>query len=177
MLALLVFSCSISECSPTVHVSLSNGFFFIEFDPIRSSSVCQQDILSTPFPWAPLCADLEPIAELQRSYSGCMTPIWQAECPEAANETSSALWEAAFRSWRTDLKHHGPLPDLAALLGLPRSLVPSPRPLVRAKFCGKISCCLYTLGQVEVQQLTATSQSGALLLHSCRMQDVRRCNV
>ncbi len=78
-----------------------------------------------PFPWTPAYADSGSLARIVEDQGGCVTPIWQAECPECAEESSDDLWEAAFEHWLPVRGQFGALPNLEELLGLSTNLVPS----------------------------------------------------
>ena len=54
-----------------------------------------------------------------------MTPIWQAECPQSAEEASDDLWQAAFEAWPLQEDFHRAPSQIVRLLGLPKELVPS----------------------------------------------------
>ena len=54
-----------------------------------------------------------------------MTPMWQAECPECAEEASDDLWQAAFEAWPTEEDSCRAEFPCAELLGLSTELMPS----------------------------------------------------
>lgn len=83
-----------------------------------------QEIFSTPFPWTPVYADAEAVAKLVENYGGHMTPVWQAECPECAEEASDVLWQAAFEAWPTQEDSCRAHSQCTEQLGLSRELVP-----------------------------------------------------
>ena len=54
-----------------------------------------------------------------------MTPIWQAECPECAEEASDELWRAAFEAWPNDQDTTRPFPLASDIFGLSQEMAPS----------------------------------------------------
>ena len=86
-----------------------------------------QEFFSTSFPWTPMHADAEAVAKLVEIQGGRMTPIWQAECPECAEEASDDLWRAAFEAWPTEKDSSVGRAELQCteLLGLSTELMPS----------------------------------------------------
>ena len=135
---------------------------------VRSCGLSQQ-VFSTPFPWTPAYADAEAVEKLVEDHGGRTTPIWQAECPQCAEEGSDDLWRAALEPWPNQEDSCTALWQATELWGLPEEMVPSLSQPVRPAQHSSYPASLQTINDAYCVRNTCFFASGT----SCTSTDIR----